>query len=730
MTRAAEAGDVQGRRQLGHPNGTVSPSVGERTLLFAHLAIVREVRGRASWEPTLMPHPVEGRYATYVSRADRLIQDGAPYHLCLMGTIRPETLPEPLAGRVIALTQDLHGLAPSIDAAISEPARTEALLLREQRVASAIQDTLPRLHLAVGASAPSPIERVLVVPWGPHPPSVGFLEPRRPLAGGWIAANRYGSEADVQLALTLQLGAALALDRDGLTLRRRLRDLFAQPNQDQQRLCRVAEKILLGLTAAHIGREWDHVTVDLNHRFGLSLRYPRLFDPLAGRWSQWLEGRATLDTVWRSVAELLVSEPAWWFVDHLDAAAIAADFYLLEAMAAGGDHDADRALASWEPELADWCAEHLAFAIGAELDHMARVDADRDRRLRDFLRGMGQQHSLLTWHQVYEDRGAEALALASAAFSGPGIEFGGEAWAPYPELLARFGDGTINRRVFIDQCFSLEHNNGNLFDKMLATAQLPRVLDAQAVDDLDTLAAHASHDVRRLFEAPPHAGERTTLGVRAPGVRRLGAVGCGSRHSPQEAPGRRAEHPREAMELSRRVGLRAKRRISVPQALALVVRTSHGELRIRLHRHTAPDNVNALVGLATGTREWTEPHTQTRRSSPFYDGLAFHRLVPGFLAQTGDRRGDGRGGPGFRTPDEESALGSFDRAGIVAMANRGPNTNGSQFFITAAPAPHLDGGFCIIGDLALDDAASHTCLEAIVAARRAWIERVSVDWAT
>jgi len=128
--------------------------------------------------------------------------------------------------------------------------------------------------------------------------------------------------------------------------------------------------------------------------------------------------------------------------------------------------------------------------------------------------------------------------------------------------------------------------------------------------------------------------------------------------------------------------------------------TSKGSFKIRLLPEHAPVTVDNFVGLATGQRTWTDPRDGATRSDPLYDSTVFHRVIDDFMIQGGDPEGTGRGGPGYQFEDEVPADGpTFDRPGLVAMANAGPNTNGSQFFVTVVPTPWLDGKHTIFGEV-------------------------------
>ncbi|MDD5656064.1 MAG: peptidylprolyl isomerase [Elusimicrobia bacterium] len=131
-----------------------------------------------------------------------------------------------------------------------------------------------------------------------------------------------------------------------------------------------------------------------------------------------------------------------------------------------------------------------------------------------------------------------------------------------------------------------------------------------------------------------------------------------------------------------------------------VLETSLGVIVVRLLPRAAPRTVEHFVALATGGKAWRDPRTGRARRAPLYDGLTFHRIVPGFMIQTGDPRGDGRGDIGLTVADEIGPGLRFDRPGVVGMANFGRDANGSQFFITVAPAPELDGRHTIFGEVA------------------------------
>ena len=127
--------------------------------------------------------------------------------------------------------------------------------------------------------------------------------------------------------------------------------------------------------------------------------------------------------------------------------------------------------------------------------------------------------------------------------------------------------------------------------------------------------------------------------------------------------------------------------------------TSEGTFKVTLFDDKAPNTVANFVGLAEGTKEWTDPKTNQKVTRPFYDGLIFHRVIDGFMIQGGCPMGNGMGGPGYKFADEFGQGLRHDRPALLSMANAGPNTNGSQFFITLAATPWLDNKHAIFGEV-------------------------------
>jgi peptidyl-prolyl cis-trans isomerase A (cyclophilin A) len=140
-------------------------------------------------------------------------------------------------------------------------------------------------------------------------------------------------------------------------------------------------------------------------------------------------------------------------------------------------------------------------------------------------------------------------------------------------------------------------------------------------------------------------------------------------------------------------------------------KTNRGDIVVQLFPDQAPVTVRNFVDLAEGTKEWTDPKTGAPSQERFYDGLVFHRVIEGFMIQGGDPQGTGAGGPGYQFKDEFHPDLSFGKPYLLAMANAGPGTNGSQFFITVGPTPHLNRKHTIFGEVA--DQESRDVVDAI-----------------
>ena len=143
----------------------------------------------------------------------------------------------------------------------------------------------------------------------------------------------------------------------------------------------------------------------------------------------------------------------------------------------------------------------------------------------------------------------------------------------------------------------------------------------------------------------------------------------------------------------------AQEKPKMADAVFATFKTSMGDIVVKLLPEKAPKTVENFLGLAEGTKEWKDPRSGQTVKKPLYDGTVFHRVIPQFMIQGGDPLGTGTGGPGYKFADEIGPDNKFTKPGLLAMANAGPNTNGSQFFITEVPTPWLDRGHTIFGEV-------------------------------
>jgi peptidyl-prolyl cis-trans isomerase A (cyclophilin A) len=163
----------------------------------------------------------------------------------------------------------------------------------------------------------------------------------------------------------------------------------------------------------------------------------------------------------------------------------------------------------------------------------------------------------------------------------------------------------------------------------------------------------------------------------------------------------------------------------VAEDLYATLKTNRGDIVLQLFPNHAPKTVENFVGLAEGSKQWRDPKSGQQSSSRFYDGLIFHRVIDGFMIQGGCPNGDGRGGPGYTFKDEFHPELTFSKPYLLAMANSGPGTNGSQFFITVGQTPHLNRKHTIFGEVA--DQSSRDVVDAIATTKTTRGDRPADD---
>lgn len=714
--------------------------------LDLYLAVHRELIGRCSWEFSALPRPIEPAIAMFCDGLRGWREGGTPIPpASFASTAGPEAATDEATRAVLAAMDAARPqLAPAIEAFDERRTLAEADL--DQRLC------LPRVADALAAAMGTPRATVelplYLVPFAPYPPSVGLLLDGSRVAGAYLDFRRYVGSTLADAVLTQLCWVLLRTEHDPGQLLRRLQRLLPGTGTYQRRLRLLLTKTLVELTAGHLVR-----TADPTHRpcvevLGTAWRFPRLYDLAHRHWIPYLHGYLDREHALAAITQEAAEYTPRWYVENIDGAALAADFYLLEWLAAQGDDGARARLTQWAVQLSADFAGQLDLIIGTELGHYecARLET-LPPELATFLRQVNLGDSRIGWWRARSELGEiRALDLAADAFAGPGVEYGGEAWASIAAMLRRYAAGELPARVFIDQCFTLQHNNGCLFDKYFEAEHLLPVLRAQAAGDLAVLARHASAEMRRRWQRyrhqleaghspewlggdraadvpPPDAPRTTRLSIGAPPP---GSLGCGS----AEGPAQLAAAPQDATAAIRTRTWQFRRPWpAVPRrytAVTAVLHTDLGTVQLHLWPTVVPHTVDNFVALAHGSRPWRDPTTGERRDDPFYDGIEFHRRVPGFIIEVGDRSGTGKGGPGYRIPDEFQPDAVFDRPFLVAMANNGRDSAGSRFFITLDTARHLDGGFGQFGEV-LDPASRDVVTAIAEALRSVRLHRVIID---
>jgi cyclophilin family peptidyl-prolyl cis-trans isomerase len=709
-------------------------------VLDRYLALHRELAGRFSWETSVLARPVTAEVARFTDGVRKWREAGLN---SLPAWLAADTVDELVTSgghQMRAGSLDVAAALAAADAELSQALdalaglRTQALRTLESGLR--LDEFAAPLTEALGVGQAEfvlPLHCVLLAPL----PAAGFLDDSGRLAAAYVDCRRYRGAMLVESVLTLICWALLRGNTGTGSLGAQLAARLPGTGPYYRRLRAVLIKILVEMTAGALIRvsEPDHRPgVDV---LGSAWRFPRLYGAAKRHWEPYLSGLADRGDALDALAAELSAYSPRWYIDCVDAGSLAADFYLTEWLAAAGDAGCARDFARWLPQLARDFAGQIDLVVGAELGHFERAGDDGlPEPLAAFLRQVTSGDSQWTWPKVRAEVGqARALDLAVEAFSVPGTEFGGEAWAPIAAMLRRYECGELPQRVFVDQCFTLQHNNGCVFDKCFDITDVPAVLDAQAAGDLTTLALHASaqtraawrrHQFSRRADYDPawlglpsdlaacqdrdDAGDPDRADHWHPGelgwfelaidAAPPGSLGCGSALHPGEFDAGLPDDA-ESPVRPRRFAYRQVRQEPAEryeQATA-VLHTGSGPIRLVLWPKLVPETVANFVGLARGSRPWTDPATRASRNGPFYDGTSFHRRIPGYLVQGGDRTGTGAAGPGYRITDEMHPELTFDRPFMLAMANVGRDSAGSQFFITLAPARHLTGQYAVFGEV-------------------------------
>jgi cyclophilin family peptidyl-prolyl cis-trans isomerase len=716
-------------------------------------ALHREVVGRFSWETSVLQRPVSPEVADF-REGLRYWREGGQSELpqWLAAKAPADLLAVAADNRVQLGTAQIVAAIGAAEAELRdalralEHVREQAVRVLDEHLRLDTVGAALAVALGTGAAAELPLHCVLLAPL----PSAGFLAVGRSLGAGYVDCRRHRGSTLVECVLALVGWKLLRENRGPESLTSQIASRLPGRGPYHRRLRAVLVKILLEMTCGELVRQADPAHRPGVDVLGSAWRFPRLHGAAVRHWGPYLAGATSRDEALDSLAAEIGEFSPRWLVDCADAASLAADFYLMEYLVSAGDQVCALAFARWLPRLADDLAGQVDLVIGTELGHFERaLDVPLPDPLAGFLRQVTTGDSQTAWPQVRSALGADrALELAWQAFSGPGTEFGGAAWAPIAAMMRDYSAGRLPLRVFVDQCFTLQHNNGCVFDKCLDVTDMQEVLDAQAAGDLDVLSMHASEWVRRTWLALAATArseydpswlaqpQRPELAPRDPapgwldlglGTARPGGLGCGSAQDSGAYSADRSDDL--TAPVSPRNG--AFRRPPLPpldrySSVRATIRTSAGTIRLILFADEAPYTVDNFVKLATGRRPWIDPVTREQRTVPFYDGTVFHRRMPGYLIQGGDRTRTGQGGPGYRLPDELSPRLPFDRAFLLGMANLGRDGTGSQFFITLAPAPHLTGQYTVFGEVA-DEHSRDVATAVARSPEQVTVDSVTVD---
>lgn len=681
------------------------------TVLDHFLALQRELEGRYSWEATLLPHPVAAEV------------DGFRRGLAAWRTWMPGRLPTALAqarrpSQVPQLLEVEPAESGTGDVVLALEATWDVLSAQllayeshrdeqERAVAQALRDhpLVAQMEAALGVPARDADIAVHLVPFAPHPPGAGLIGSRRTTTGVYVDVRRFRGSVAVDTVLSLLGWVAILGPRTDAHLAVALARALPGSSAYHRRLRALLTKTIVEYTAGALTRQHHPRHRPCADVLGTSSRYPRLYARVERHWGAYLDGWSTRNDAIAALAEDVGTHSRRWFVDHVDPSSLAADFYLLELLAARGDETAARLLGAWLPRLCADLHTHLDAVIANELGHYETVPpgafGEELRPLLSILDASGDSRA--GWPAARAELGhAPALRLAEAAFAGPGAAHGGDAWRPVAAMARRYVLHELPDQVFADQCFTLEHNNGSLFDKFFDTTHMRSLLDAQAKGDVDALAARASQQVRDLLRHQAQDVRFESAAARPPrlGEVKPGQVGCGSADDADAwRPGSRAGDG-DTIAI-RRYEVRRPRPDQPPPSgvRRALLRTELGDVGLSLWPDRKPHTVENFVRLARGGSPWRDPMTNQVRTSPYYDGTLFHRRVPGFLVEGGDRSGTGLGGPGYRIPDEIDAEDDFSSPFLLAMSNVGRDSAGGRFFLTVAAAPHLAGRFATFGSV-------------------------------
>ncbi len=494
--------------------------------LDAFLAVQREAFGVVPGDPAYLKRPLSPAVEDLCGQVRAWSKGKEPWVPAFLAVARPERgddASKPLDGsdaeRAVenALKAARLELAPTLRA-------FDPVVRQAQLDLSAVEWVPVIQHLvdAFGVT-PTALPRVFLVPLAPHYPGSGLLMERGRPTGSYVDCDRFRGTTLVDAVVALTVWLLLFGGPDDVFLNK-LKRLLPAGTRSNGHLRSLILKVIVELTAAHettILFPLHRGSIDL---LGTQWRLPRLCALVEREWIPVLRGERSPDQALMSISGEVESLGGDWYTEEVEASALASDFYILGYLASSGDSLAEATYDAWLGPLARYLFEHLGLVIGGELGHYAEMPPDDAhlRKVRWFAEIVNRGDSRVGWHDARVEMGdIEALTCAAMCFEGLGDSYGGHAWHPVAQLLQMFASGAIHEPVFIDQCFTLQHHNGPLFDKYLNVDDLGQVLAFQAGGDLFGLSQYCSEEVRQMLVS--HALSAGALGC-SPGGAERGAI--------------------------------------------------------------------------------------------------------------------------------------------------------------------------------------------------------------
>jgi cyclophilin family peptidyl-prolyl cis-trans isomerase len=711
------------------------------------------------WEVFLLPRP----HLRDVDNFERAVKQlgissssGLPYEIALakkpLNLSQLHTSLNDFNGDIAPLwtqiAESILVLSPSLSDAITTYSQPKIQILEylNDAMITDIESLMHGLAERLGTGNRPMNLPIYLSPFVPFPMQTPYLTSNGAIRAAIVDYRRAPGPALIESVVTVVAEMQLRTQSTENELSRLFQLNLTDEGPSTRTLIKTACHFLTSLTIESLVKEIEPSYSGIVSQHGTDLSFSRIFDAVHDPWQDYLEKRIDRVSALSFIFQQLNRYPHTWYLMEVEAASVAADFYVLEYLSSIGCKEASRLFDDWEPILTSEVVHLLDVAIGAELTHYDGVDSDvYGTELREFVRNVCDSNSMINWPIRRRTLGYKAYELASLAFAGPGAEYGGDAWAPVATLMKDFHFGRISSRIFLDQSFSLEHNNGCIFDMYQDVSGMPDVLDAQARGSVHEISEYASAEVRRIFTHcelmdAAHDGQllRTPIIVDEHGNSDLvdknsaplnEMTRCGSGLKGTSVTLEAVRSMDRQVEASRRSFDRQRRPRRLPfqvhSTAVVALHSTLGSIVIHLSPLEAPMATGIFIQLALGEIPWRDPLTGSAGIGRFYDHTRFYRTVPGTLLQGGDRTETGRRGAGFRYDREITPSMDFRDPFLFAMSNTGTRTNNSQFFITLVPLEHLTGNFTVFGRI--EESASREVARNISFQEPRDVEIVSVE---